>query len=138
MTPQRPSGSVASPAVPSRAASPSGSFPVQAAFEAVKKRVLAKLEERLDMGSSKRMPQSLLRQSLKQQAEQIADLEARGLGRADRDRLVEEVMSEMFGFGPLEELLGDPTVREVMVTAPNIVIVRKDAAQWMPTSVQFR
>ena len=63
MLPQRPSGSPP-------AARKSGSFAYpQAPVEAVRKRVLAKLEERLDMSASKRMPQSLLRQSLRQHAE---------------------------------------------------------------------
>lgn len=132
MLPQRPSGS------PS-AARKSGSFAYpQVPFEAVKKRVLAKLEERLDMGASKRMPQSLLRQSLRQQAEQVADQEARGFAKADRDRLVDEVLGELLGYGPLEELFADPAVREVMVTGPGTVIARRDLGQWLPTSVKFR
>ena len=132
MLPQRPSGS------PS-AARKSGSFAYpQVPFEAVKKRVLAKLEERLDMGASKRMPQSLLRQSLRQHAEQVADQEARGFAKADRDRLVDEALAELLGYGPLEELFADPAVREVMVTGPGTVIARRELGQWLPTSVKFR
>jgi hypothetical protein len=132
MLPQRPSGS--HPAA--RKSGPFG-FP-QAPYEAVKRRVLDKLEERLDMSASKRMPQSLLRQSLRQHAEQIADQEARGFAKADRDRLIDEVLAELLGYGPLEELFADPAVREVMVTGPGTVIARRDLAQWLPTSVKFR
>ena len=107
-------------------------------LEAVKRRVLAKLEERLDMSASKRMPQSLLRQSLRQQADQAADQETRGFAKADRDRLVEEVLGELLGYGPLEELFADPGVREVMVIGPGAVIARREHGQWLPTSVKFR
>ena len=132
MLPQRPSGTPA-------AARKSGPFAYpQAPYEGVKKRVLAKLEERLDMSSSKRMPQSLLRQSLRQQAEQIADQEARGFAKPDRDRLIDEVLAELLGYGPLEELFADPAVREVMVTGPATVIARRELGQWLPTSVKFR
>ncbi|MDY3559865.1 hypothetical protein R5W23_001037 [Gemmata sp. JC673] len=133
MLPQRPS---ASTYLSMGQAGPIGFTPVH--FEAARKRVLARLEERLDMGSSKRMPQSLLRQSLKQYAEQVVDQEARGFAKPDRDRLLEEVFRELFGYGPLEELFNDPTAREVMVIGPGMVIVRRDAAQWLPTSVKFR
>jgi hypothetical protein len=133
MLPQRPSGPAPS------AGRKSGPFAYpQAPFEAVKKRVLAKLEERLDMSASKRMPPSLLRQSLRQHADQVADQEARGFAKADRDRLVDDVLAELLGYGPLEELFADPAVREVMVTGPGKVIVRRDLGQWMPTSVKFR
>lgn len=134
MLPQRPSASTYLSA--GRKSGPIGFAP--APFDVVKKRVLAKLEERLDMGSSKRMPQSLLRQSLKQHAEQIVEQEARGFAKPEKDRLVEESLRELFGYGPLEELFIDPAVREVMVTSPNVVIARRDLGQWLPTSVKFR
>lgn len=107
-------------------------------FDAVKDRLLAKLEDRFDMSSSNRMPQSLLKQSLRQTTDQLADIEARGFAKADRDRLVEAVLNEFLGFGPLEELFRDAVVREIMITGPAAVIVRRDSAQWMPTSVRFR
>lgn len=134
MLPQRPT----TPGQPT-AARKSGpiAFP-QVPYETVRRRVLAKLEERLDMSASKRMPQSLLRQSLRQHADQIADLEARTLSKADRDRLVDEVLAELLGYGPLEELFADPAVREVMLTGPAMVIARREQGQWLPTSVHFR
>jgi hypothetical protein len=135
MQPQRPSGTV-NYATTVRKSGPVGA--VSPTYENAKKRVLAKLEDRMDMSASKRMPQSLLKQSLRQQAEQIADQEARGFAKPDRDRIVEEVLAELLGCGPLEELFADPTMREVMVTAPGVVIARREQGQWMPTSVKFR
>lgn len=135
MPPPRPSGGFPAPSPPRK--SGPVAYP-QMTYDAVKKRVLAKLEERLDTSASKRMPQSLLRQSLRQHADQITDQEARGFAKADRDRIIDEVLAELLGYGPLEELFADPAVREVMVTAPGAVIARRDQAQWLPTSVKFR
>jgi len=135
MLPQRPSGPHAVPT----AGRKSGPIAYPApSFEQAKRRVLAKLEDRLDMSASKRMPQSLLRQSLRQQADQIADQEARGLSKPERDKIVDEVLAELLGYGPLEELFADAAVREIMVTGPGTVIARRDLGQWMPTSVTFR
>jgi hypothetical protein len=114
----------------------SGAAP--ATFDAIKARLLAKLEDRFDLSTSKRMPQSILRHTLRQQAEQLADAEARHLARPERERLVDEVFAELFGYGPLEELFADAGVREVMVAGPAAVIARREQGQWLPTSVQFR
>lgn len=135
MLPPRPSGGYPAPP-PSKSSGPVSY--AQMSYDAIKKRVLAKLEERLDMSASKRMPQSLLRQSLRQHADQITDQEARGLPRADRDRLLDEVLGELLGYGPLEELFSDAGVREFMVTGPGAVIARREQGQWLPTSVKFR
>lgn len=136
MVPPRPTGSNTN----SNPAWKSGTFPYSQAqsFESLKARVLTKLEDRLDPSASKRMPPSLLRQSIRQHAEQIAEQEARGLSRPERDRLIDVVLSELLGYGPLEELFNDPSVREIMVTGPHAIIVRRDQGQWLPTNIKYR
>src|SRR5205814_976250 len=42
-----------------------------------------------------------------------------------------------FGFGPLEELFPDPTVKEILVLGPDAVVVRREHG-WTPTNVKFR
>jgi len=135
MLPQRPFGSSAP-----TAGRTSGSLPTprDQSFEAVKARVIAKLEDRLNPAASKRMPSSILRQSLRTHAEQIAEQEGSRLAKPDRDRLVDEVLAEILGYGPLDELFRDPNVREVMVAGPQVVLVRRDTAGWLPTNVRFR
>ena len=41
-----------------------------------------------------------------------------GLSRDDRARLAPEIADDIFGYGPLERLLADPTVSEIMVNGP--------------------
>jgi len=130
-TPQRPSGSFSNSS--GRAPSPR-SIPV---FEVVKTRVLLKLQDRFDASKSRRMPMALLQETARQQVEQVIDIEAARLTRADRDRLLREVMEETFGFGPLEELFADPAVKEIAVLGPQAVIARRDQG-WLPTNVKFR
>ncbi|HUX46560.1 MAG TPA: CpaF family protein, partial [Desulfosporosinus sp.] len=45
--------------------------------------------------------------------------------RMERQRLVQEVMDEILGFGPIESLLQDPTVNEIMVNGPRQVYVER-------------
>lgn len=132
--PSRLSGTVPSPSPRGN----SGGHVAPNSFEGLKRRVLAKLEDRLDPNTSKRMPVSLLRQSIRSQAEQVADQEIKGqLARPERDRLVDEVLAELLGYGPLDELFRDPAVREIMVTGPHAVLARRDQ-HWLPTNVKFR
>lgn len=132
MPPTRPSGSFPTPAV--RGPGSAAGLPV---YEIVKARVLVRLHDRLDPGKSRRMPQSLFQQTARQLVEQTIEAEGGRLGRADRDRLAEEVLGEAFGLGPLEELFRDPTVKEILVLGPQAVVVRRDEG-WVPTNVKFR
>jgi pilus assembly protein CpaF len=136
MLPQRPPGPPAPTA--GRTAGPALLTPTPS-FESVKARVLSKLEDRLNPAASKRrMPSSLLRQSLRTHAEHIAEQEGGRLAKAERERLVDEVLAELLGYGPLDELFRDPAVREVMVAGPHAVLARRDTAGWLPTNVKFR
>ena len=62
----------------------------------------------------------------------IADIRAQlevesGLARADRERLVGEIADDILGHGPLERLLADDTVTEIMVNGPHDIWVERVA-----------
>ncbi len=58
------------------------------------------------------------------------------LGTDELTRFVEEIAASLSGLGPLEELIADPSVSEVMVNGPNAVYVERDG-QLELTSVTF-
>jgi pilus assembly protein CpaF len=62
--------------------------------------------------------------------------EERGLAVADRERMVDEIADDALGHGPLERLLGDDTVTEVMVNGPHDVWVER-AGKLERTGVRF-
>jgi pilus assembly protein CpaF len=47
------------------------------------------------------------------------------LSAADRDRVGQEVLDELFGLGPLEPLLQDPSVNDILVNTHNVVYVER-------------
>ncbi|WP_372790823.1 CpaF family protein [Paraconexibacter sp.] len=59
-----------------------------------------------------------------------------GLAREDRDRLVEEIADDTVGYGPLERLLADPGVSEIMVNGPHSVWI-ESAGRLSKTPVRF-
>ena len=57
--------------------------------------------------------------------------------RDERQRLIDDVMSEIQGFGPIEPLLNDETITEVMVNGPNQVYIERKG-KLILTNVVFR
>lgn len=66
-----------------------------------------------------------LRQKTLQTITQIIDREAASLPREDRARLIKEVLDEALGLGPLEDLLADANVTEIMVNGHKRIFVEK-------------
>jgi pilus assembly protein CpaF len=60
----------------------------------------------------------------------------RGLALADRDRLVEEITDDTLGHGPIEKLLADDSVTEIMVNGPDNVWIERRGRLY-ETSVRF-
>jgi pilus assembly protein CpaF len=69
--------------------------------------------------------------------ETIVDREGVEIPRADRLRLSRELCDDVAGLGPLEPLLANPDVTEIMVNGPNQVFVEKDG-KLSATDVRFR
>lgn len=55
----------------------------------------------------------------------IIDRDQPQLSRDERKKIIEEVVNEAVALGPLEDLLADPTVTEIMVNGPNKIFVEK-------------
>lgn len=55
----------------------------------------------------------------------IADKEAPDLSREERQKIVKEVLEEALGLGPLEDMLADPAVSEIMVNGANRIFIEK-------------
>jgi pilus assembly protein CpaF len=58
------------------------------------------------------------------------------LSREDRDRVSGEIADDILGHGPLERLLGDDTVTEIMVNGPHDIWIERQGRLY-PTTVQF-
>jgi pilus assembly protein CpaF len=68
---------------------------------------------------------------------QLIDEERRALTTDEKTRMVEEVMDEVFGLGPLEALLQDPTISDILVTTPRLVYIER-AGKLVAAPVQFK
>jgi pilus assembly protein CpaF len=67
----------------------------------------------------------------------LLDEEKTPLSLLEKERVVEEVLDEVFGLGPLEPLLQDPTISDILVTTPRLVYVER-AGKLFRTPVEFK
>ncbi len=99
--------------------------PAQQAFEELKKHIHARLVDRLDMNRVGEMDPKTLRQEIRGVVELLCDTENPLLNRNERQRLVNEILDETFGFGPLELLLKDDKIGDIMINGPKKIYVEK-------------
>ncbi|MCH7994017.1 MAG: Flp pilus assembly complex ATPase component TadA [Planctomycetes bacterium] len=105
-------------------------------FNALKMRLHRKLIDQLDLT---RMvgEEDELREKVKELVSQLADQENTLLNYNERQRLISEVLDETFGLGPLEVILSDPTISDILVNGPKHVYVERHGKLSL-TEVQFR
>lgn len=94
-------------------------------FEDLKTLIHGKLVDKLDLSRLGDLEGDTLRREIRLVVEHLCDTENPLLNRSERERLIEEVLDETFGFGPLEILLKDPTVSDIMINGPKRVFVEK-------------
>ena len=78
-----------------------------------------------------------LRREIRLVVEHLCDTENPLLNRSERERLIEEVLDETFGFGPLEILLKEEGVADIMINGPKHVFIEK-AGRIIRSNVTFR
>lgn len=106
-------------------------------FETLKQRIHSKLVDKLDLTRVSELEGDVLRREIRRVVEHLCDTEDTLLNRSERERLVEEVLDETFGLGPLELLLKDPLVCDILINGPKDVYVER-RGKMERTKVEFR
>ncbi|MFO0939130.1 MAG: CpaF family protein [Pirellulales bacterium] len=106
-------------------------------FELVKRRIHNKLVDKLDLSRVGDLKGEQLRREIRLVVEHLCDSENTLINRSERDRIIEEVLDETFGLGPLELILKDPLVSDIMINGPKQIYVEK-GGQLQLTGVEFR
>ncbi len=136
--PAPPQGGTPTPPPPvgSAAARFSGALPARESFREAKFRVqnrlINELDPKLDLTN-----QVEVRRQIEELFGKIADEEGLALTRAERVRMLEQITDEILGLGPLEPLLRDETITEVMVNGPQQVYIEREGRLEL-TNVTFQ
>ncbi len=111
--------------------------PKESSFEELKQHIHGKLVDKLDLSRVGEMDGETLRREIRLVVEHLCDTEDTLLNRSERDRLVSEVLDETFGLGPLEMLLKDPTISDILINGPKSVYCER-RGKMEKTNVVFR
>src|SRR5450631_1610353 len=114
-----------------------GSAQGNKSFDDLKRHIHSKLVEKLDFTRVKDLASDALRRDIRRVVEHLCDTENPLLNRMERERLIDEVLDETFGFGPLEALLKDPTISDILVNGPHKIYVER-RGKLEKTDVKFR
>jgi pilus assembly protein CpaF len=106
-------------------------------YDELKKQIHARLVERLDFTRVKDLNSDALRRDIRRVIEHLCDTENPLLNRMEREKLIEEVLDETLGFGPLEPMLKDPTISDILVNGPRKVYIER-RGKLEKTDVSFR
>ena len=106
-------------------------------FGAVKAAIHRKLIQKLNLDRLTEVNREDVRREVTLILEALVVGESTPMNLQERERLAQEVLDEVFGLGPLEPLLADPTVSDILVNTHKRVYVERKGILEM-TSVQFR
>ncbi len=104
---------------------------------ALRSRLHARLLEVLNLSLLDRTPRETLRLEIRGAVIQLLTEEKRLLTAAQTDRLIDDVLDEILGLGPLEPLLKDDTVNDILINTHKTVYVERGGKLEL-TDVQFQ
>jgi pilus assembly protein CpaF len=96
-----------------------------------------KLLDRINLEALSSMAGERVRTEIRSAVARLVEEEKTPLSLVEKDRVIEEILDEVFGLGPLEPLLQDPTVSDILVTTPRLVYVERNGKLYR-TSVEFK
>jgi pilus assembly protein CpaF len=108
-----------------------------AEYQELKFTIHRKLLDRINLEALSSLAGERARSEIRIAVAKLVDEERTPLSLAEKERVIEEVLDEVFGLGPLEPLLRDPTISDILVTTPKLVYIER-AGKLFRTSVEFK
>jgi pilus assembly protein CpaF len=94
-------------------------------FQELKTRIHRRLVERLDLPKLAELPEDEVRRQVRRITDSLLTLESTPLSRTDRERLIDEIENETFGLGPLEPVIQDNEISDILVNGPHQVYIER-------------
>jgi pilus assembly protein CpaF len=143
-TAPEPASMLAAPAAPvapappaSTPASPSSSLLLTDKLLDAKVRLHRRLIEEINLSALEKLPEDEIRKHIQQLVSQYILVERLALNAQELSEFVTEILDEMTGLGPIEPLLKDPTVNDILINGHVCVYVER-AGILEPTAVRFK
>lgn len=105
-------------------------------YQELKSRIHQKLLDRVDLSLMESMPQNILQEELKVLVERLLAEETLAINDTERKNLVKDIQNEVLGLGPIEPLLADPSISDILANTCRQVYVER-AGKLELTNVRF-
>ena len=96
-----------------------------------------KLLDRVNLEAISTLATDRVRGEIRSAVGRLVEEERTPLTLTEKDKVIEEVLDEVFGLGPLEPLLQDPSISDILVTTPKLVYIER-AGKLTRTPVEFK
>jgi pilus assembly protein CpaF len=103
----------------------------------LKSRIHRHLIERIDLAKVDVLPRDIVEQQIREVVENLLADEETPLSRWERNQIILEIQHETFGLGPIEPLIRDPSVSDILVNGAHDVYVER-RGKLEATNVIFR
>jgi pilus assembly protein CpaF len=117
-------------------AQPPASLVATDAYKLLKERMHLKLLDKFDLSVLESLPPEVLRQEISSMVERLLIEDQSPINELERRSLIRDIQHEMLGFGPLELLMADPTVSDILVNSYQQIYVERKGLLEL-TSVTF-
>lgn len=104
---------------------PRTAAPESNAMQDLKAKVHRTLISRLDLTKLENLDQNIVQDQVKKAIQRILDEENAPLSGAEREKVQADVLNELFGLGPLEPLLADKTIADILVNGHKNVFIER-------------
>ncbi|HAN20192.1 MAG: type II secretion system protein E [Clostridiales bacterium GWF2_36_10] len=102
-------------------------------FFEIKNKIHSSVINEINKQEQKEIPDDLIRKIINQSV----DDQGNEISKSDKNKILEDVYNDIMGYGPIEELLKDPDVSEIMVNGPNKIFIEKKGKIFL-TALRFR
>ena len=96
-----------------------------AEYRDLKTSLHTKVLNEVDLESLNRLNEDVGREQVSQIVRDLLQREKTPLALAEREKLVREIIDELFGYGPIQPLLDDPTVADILVNGSGTIYVER-------------
>jgi len=103
---------------------------------AVKSHIHRKLLERLNLSNLDRLDRDEVMETIRSLVRELLAAESIPLNLEERDELITQVLDEIFGLGPLQPLMDDPTIADILVNTSQTVYIERNG-RLETTDVRF-
>ena len=110
--------------------------PLPVKLEQLKSRIHREMLSLMDLRRMDKLPEERLRSEIRALAERLLQESNMALNEAERRQVVQGIQDEMLGLGPIEPLMVDPSVSDILVNGPHQVFVERHG-RICPTSIRF-